>query len=580
MDDLISNISQLDKLSDDQLKQYANNPNSPLGIYALSILQNRAIMRNQAQAAGAQQPQPTVRDSITASLPENTGIAAALGDQPVFTAAEGGIVAFGQGDRVFGRELTQAEYDALSTDEKIAYNRQRSINRKGVDAQNFQLSSQDQGLMRVLTSPMVTFNKEGLSDWKKNILEFHNPLEEYSPRAKQILNNPVMEFDKRGLTDMSQPVVRFNNPFNTDMIPYSEVRKRERAYDKAPQKSDAEIINEMTNPSREPVVRPGYTPMAEKDVAGPLKGTERPSTSVISPTAPTAGLDSLYTDIPFNEAAYDKYATPVKELSAYAKEYSDILGEDKGLAALKAKSDQMGANIEKQKELAPWMAAMRFGLGMAAGKSPFALQNLAEGGIEGMKDYANAIADYNKAQERKFDIDARLASAERSERVNALKYGQDSRQADQANQRAIGLAKLSDKTNVDLRNAANKLQAKEFVIEDQRKRDELKLTEQHYKDWYNVSLKNAEKALQGIEKQGIQQQTQILNNALDETNRDIIEARKLGDEATVIANTAKREAIEKRLFAITGVTYTPPSAGGALVKDKSGKLIYQPQPKQ
>ena len=511
MDDLISNISQLDKLSDDQLKQYANNPNSPLGIYALSILQNRAIMRNQSQAAGAQQPQPTVRDSITASLPENTGIAAALGDKPVFTAAEGGIVAFGDGGGVKG--YSGKDGDSLVDSMSEIY---RKLGAAGLDIAHW---------------PVIAMDK---ADESRSLVnrEIARLLGFKDKNLPQIVKGEGIGGDT-SWTPFSNKYIDQKAPVSTPSM--SKVDRKVGSdvanFAVSEQPSEMEkLLGTVPNIPKENAVL--NKAIADAPVAKPTKGGERPSTSVISPTAPTAGLESLYTDIPFDPTEYDKYATPVKDLSAYAKEYSDILGEDKGLAALKAKSDQMGANIEKQKELAPWMAAMRFGLGMAAGKSPFALQNLAEGGIEGMKDYANSIADYNKAQERKFDIDARLASAERSERVNALKYGQDSRQADQANQRAIGLAKLSDKANFDLKNAANKLQAKEFVIEDQRKREELKLTEQHYKDWYNVSKDKAAKDLAALDKTIRNNETAQLKTLMSEAGDRLDKLMSMGVDAT------------------------------------------------
>lgn len=445
MDDLLSNISHLDNLSDDQLKQYASNPNSPLGIYALSVLQNRAIMRNQAQAAGAQQPQTTVRDSITASLPENSGIAAALGDQPVFTAAQGGIVAFDRGGDV--------------TSQDIAYGNALDESFLGwMPRAGGAIASDILGLPGQFT---------WVRDPKTGKLYRRYEREGFMPRMSKFEESEAARREK-GVKQF-ETTKRKEDTTRISASPSVTRANADIAQNALYGPSELDRLN-ATVPSmpQEEAKLTAPKPRATKsDSVAPAAG---PALNL----PPPVGIDSLYKPTVFDAAAYDEYASPVRELSAYAQEYKDYLGEDKGLAALKTKSEQMGANIEKQKELAPWMAAMRFGLGMAAGKSPFALQNVAEGGIEGMKDYASSIADYNKAQERKFDIDARLASAERAEQVSALNYGRDSRQADQANQRAVGLAKMSDKARVDLQNASQELEAKKFVIDDQRKREELK----------------------------------------------------------------------------------------------------------
>jgi hypothetical protein len=80
----------------------------------------------------------------------------------------------------------------------------------------------------------------------------------------------------------------------------------------------------------------------------------------------------------------------VKSLSDYAKEFRDVVGEDPMQAKLAARMEKMDAASAKQAEQAPWMALAQAGFGMAAGKSPFALQNIAEGATMGLEDYNKA----------------------------------------------------------------------------------------------------------------------------------------------------------------------------------------------
>lgn len=72
----------------------------------------------------------------------------------------------------------------------------------------------------------------------------------------------------------------------------------------------------------------------------------------------------------------------------------------------------------KMRAQAPWMSLLQAGLGMAAGQSPFALTNIATGGISGLKNYADTLGELRKSkkeiQRSAFD----LARAE-----DALKRG-------------------------------------------------------------------------------------------------------------------------------------------------------------
>jgi hypothetical protein len=289
--------------------------------------------------------------------------------------------------------------------------------------------------------------------------------------------------------------------------------------------------------------------------------------------------DLKFNNITVDDAGYGELMPEQRSMRDYAAEYKSELGEDPGRAAMKENLAKMRATGEKEAERAPWMALAEAGLGMAAGQSQFALQNIATGGIRGIQSFNEARDRLVKAEERRFDLENKLSQAERAEQLAAINYGADSKRADDQNRRAVGLAKQADKARAAEVNAKGQYDAISDRYKLSQEDRKLAVTAEHYKDWYNVSLENAKKSLQGIEKQGIQQQTQILNNALDETNRAIIESRKLGDEAAVIAGTAKLEAIEQRLFEMTGVKYSPPTGGGTLVKDKSGKMVYQPQSK-
>ena len=95
------------------------------------------------------------------------------------------------------------------------------------------------------------------------------------------------------------------------------------------------------------------------------------------------------------KAAYSKMGV---DPEFYAKQVAK-LNEDR--EALKADKSQAG-----------WMALTKAGLGMAAGKSPFALQNIATGAMQGVEQYGVDLKDIKKEQNLLKASDQKLAEAQ------------------------------------------------------------------------------------------------------------------------------------------------------------------------
>lgn len=153
------------------------------------------------------------------------------------------------------------------------------------------------------------------------------------------------------------------------------------------------------------------------------------------------------------EAGYDALMRPEQTAAEKMAEFRDLVGTDPNLAANKERLEKMEASTAKTEEQAPWMALARAGLGMAAGKSQFALSNIAEGGIEGIKDLAASKEKVLAAKEKQFEISSRMAAAERAEQVAAAKYGIESSEAIKARNDQTKLAKLGHKNQIELTNA-------------------------------------------------------------------------------------------------------------------------------
>jgi hypothetical protein len=68
--------------------------------------------------------------------------------------------------------------------------------------------------------------------------------------------------------------------------------------------------------------------------------------------------------------------------------------------------------LKGEKSQAGWMALAKAGLGMAAGKSPFALQNIATGAMQGVEQYGLDVKDLRKEQNLLRASDQKLAEAQ------------------------------------------------------------------------------------------------------------------------------------------------------------------------
>jgi hypothetical protein len=132
----------------------------------------------------------------------------------------------------------------------------------------------------------------------------------------------------------------------------------------------------------------------------------------------------------------------IRSLADYAKEFRDVVGEDPMQKALMQRMEKMDASAAKQAEQAPWMALAQAGFGMAAGKSPFALQNIAAGAIEGVKSYGDARDKMTSLEEKRFSLMADMAKAQRAEQLAIASKGVDSRDAQLAREQQ---ERLNDK---------------------------------------------------------------------------------------------------------------------------------------
>lgn len=197
---------------------------------------------------------------------------------------------------------------------------------------------------------------------------------------------------------------------------------------------------------------------------GSNQPTTPPPTTNIGSNQPdtTAGgvlaLPSAPAMTGFNGSEYDKALSGKESEEDYRKRMEDYLGPNTGIESLRGKLSKLEEESVADKEKAPWMALMKAGLATMAGTSPYALTNIGKGAQEGVADYIDAQKEFRKAQEKQFEIQSQLESAQRRERSDIYKYGAESKRADQANDRTVELAKAGAENQYKLHQLDNEVQ--------------------------------------------------------------------------------------------------------------------------
>jgi hypothetical protein len=204
--------------------------------------------------------------------------------------------------------------------------------------------------------------------------------------------------------------------------PFSSISKEDRAFKKQKQQEYTDRMNQLFEQKRNLGKPGGYVP-----TESPMKSPEQVQADqekVLAKEKENA-IKNVYA--PKGGAASAREG--VKSLSDYAKEFRDVVGEDPMQAKLAARMEKMDAASAKQAEQAPWMALAQAGFGIAAGKSPYALQNIATGAMEGVKSYGDAQDKMAALEDKRFALMNDMAKAQRAEQLAIASKGVDSRDA-------------------------------------------------------------------------------------------------------------------------------------------------------
>jgi hypothetical protein len=442
--------SQLQKVPDQALIGYVQNPDGQVPSYlALAELTRRKEMRN---SAAPQQPAPTqtVADQTIAETQPMQGVAALPVPEQMFNPesyASGGIVAFEDGGEVPG--FYKGGMPGLSEDD-VAY--QEALRQAELP------SWMRTGLDYTAFLP-YTLGKKGI-----DYLKGRQPVYD-AEQGKYVLQRDLPPVDTKAAEDAA---------FKARMD--RGLKERADYVQANPQVAAPQVAVAPPKPNAQAAFPGPYAPNANPEAiaerqAELLKNRFAPPAGTAVATKPASvgsplGIGALaYKPYQTDTAGFDALMPEQRSMRDYAAEFKDELGDDPGRAAMKENLAKMRATGEKEAERAPWMALAEAGLGMAAGRSQFALQNIAEGGKQGLKAFAESRDTLRKAEERRFELESKVAQAERAEQLASINYGADSKRADDQNRRAIGLAKQADLAREKEVNARMEYESKKDAIE-------------------------------------------------------------------------------------------------------------------
>lgn len=148
------------------------------------------------------------------------------------------------------------------------------------------------------------------------------------------------------------------------------------------------------------------------------------------------GLNVLASELPDQEVGdpgLDKYVQQFKRLTAAAREQTPE--EAAYLASVKK-----GTLTPEDKKQQMWLRGLQASLGILGGKSPNALQNIAEGSKEALQGYAADIKAQKAQQQTELKTAADLARAKRLEELGDITGGADLYKAAMERQQRLAIA--------------------------------------------------------------------------------------------------------------------------------------------
>jgi hypothetical protein len=402
--------SQLAKLPDAQLQQYAMMHKSDPYIMALAMSESkrRKDLRASAQAGPMQEPPKVADQAVAAMAPQPSG-AAGIDALPSgdMNFADGGIVAFSGGG---GAYETVADRYYRETREREEADQAARLSRIEAAGGNTSSYGAQMG----------------------NVGRF---IDQYIPDPRDIVKTLV-----------SAPGYGLNKdpaPMTATAAPMSRPTER-----MTPQQMEAKGVPAAPKAKSAPEAGLGGTREAAalRDTAGTprmsgptVDGAKGIAGSFLDTKGLRGDLDKLYAE---EQAAVDaarkRQSEGKPEGAAYSK-YEELLNREE-------------AGATKEKDEAQGVAIFKAGLAMMAGSSRNAFENIGKGAMAGLEEYSGAMKDMKRAAKERQKALADIDNARRAEARDDWKAAQtfeEKADARLSKAREFGVKSIMDITGKD-----------------------------------------------------------------------------------------------------------------------------------
>jgi len=199
----------------------------------------------------------------------------------------------------------------------------------------------------------------------------------------------------------------------------------------------------------EPMATPEEKAQAQQVIA--QQKTDQPiAAPQVQPQAQPQSLSAIY------DAAIAQ--TPVETAEHARKRREEYLGPNAGIASLQEDVSKLKDEAAADKEKAGHMALMKAGLATMAGTSPYALTNIGAGAQAGVADFMDAQKEYRKTLDKQRDLTYKLNAAERQEKMDVFKFGEDSAAASRSANNALRIGQAKEVEDSRVNNARLQLE--------------------------------------------------------------------------------------------------------------------------
>ena len=396
--------SQLRMMDDRALQQYAAMHKSDPYIFPLAFQesQNRQKVRMNSQARMAGQEQPKVADAALMAMtpqaaPEEMGIGR-LAAPNIARMADGGIAGYGDDEQ------------GMAT---------------GGMGGMFNFAQQSEPVVRMAAGGMPGYSGKD----EDQVVSADNR----SWIEKLLYSNltPAEQARKKSLEDQAEGKRSVKTSLNAERdrnmaeVNRSNPNKTQETLERVG------LATRQEQPTQQVVGQPA-APATPPSVKVPSVSANKPAPAAPAEATPAAPTYTASSAEDIRKTA-DLMAKPeLEEIQNAYKPYVEQFGQERERLAKREKGN-LGD------------ALMRAGLGMMAGKSQFAMQNIGEGGLQGLNAYQEAQRMDDAARKALMQSEMQMRQAQKAETTGARRDAVSlTHQAEQSKQVAVQLANQSE----------------------------------------------------------------------------------------------------------------------------------------